>query len=273
MKKGVERFLDIGTDEAIVFKCLGKVLLKNFSEGSFMITQHGIFVSENTDDESVLLESLLKREQFTTFVIPTFENQNSTLKLGFSTRDFQQATDGITKTDSYRMYVLASKPNILCILITNDTKKKKCERFIPLRNTKISNVTSPSYQDHLPTATVTSAQYKRSIVEAKKMSKHKVRIKAQKFGAIMESPESQMGGFKETWGTIEGLTEEEQQKLMVYHELIATARLHSMAELVQITKTIRIYACSNNKPLRLCANAGSLGSISLYLDGLPEVIE
>lgn len=224
----------------------------------------GIYLSENTEEGNVLIECFLNAQQFLTFNIPQFEDPSSTISLGFSTKEFLQATEGITKTDDFKMYVLAHNTNMLCLDITNAAKKKRSQKFISLKKTTLGNITSPSYNDYKPTATVLASQFKKAVVDAKKVSKQMVRIKAQENGAIMESAASQIGGFKENWGTwIEGVPP-------IYNECITTTRLHAITELAQITKTIRIYCCADDRPLKISANAGHLGTICIYLDGLPK---
>jgi len=261
---GSQKFLEISTDQALVFKCLAKLLLKNFTDSTILIMESGMYLSESTEEGSVLIECFLNSQQFLSFNIPKFEDPSSTISLGFSTKDFLQATEGITKTDDIKMFILAHNTNMLCLEITNAAKKKKSQKFISLKKTTLGNLTSPSYTDHKPTATILASQFKRAIVDAKKVSKQMVRIRAQEHGAVMESAASQIGGFKESWGDWrEGLP-------AIYDECITTARLHAIAELAQITRTIRIYCCSDDRPLKISANAGDLGTICIYLDGLSK---
>lgn len=263
------KFLDIKTQEAIVFKCTGKMLLKNFDKATFIITKQGLYFSENTEDKAIMLEGMFKREKFLCFKIP--EIGDNVIQLGFNTKEFCNAVDGIAVTDSFDMYVLASNPKLLHIEIKNPNKHKHCERTITLIDPHISGVVSPTYEDFKPTATIASKQFKRAVVEVKKNSKQKVRIQAQESGTIMTGAESQLSGFKEKWGTLNGDTDEEIKSKFVYDEWIPTQRIHSVSEITQMTPTIRIYAVGGGRPLKIAADAKSLGTISYYLDGLPDI--
>lgn len=257
---GPAMFLEISTTDSIVFKCLAKLLLKNFMDSTFMVTDRGIFIQEGKEGGAVLIECILNRNKFDSFIIPKFQNNNQVIILGFSTKELQQALDGIIKTDHIRMYILQERTDILCFEITNPTKKKNSTKFISLKKTTICDVVSSNYDDHIPTAVPISAQFKRAMTDANKCSKQKVRIRAQETGVVMEpSKESQISGFKETWGTwVEGAP-------VIYDTELSTNKLHAIGDLAPITKLIRIYACPDDRPLKIMVDACGLGTISIYL--------
>lgn len=257
-------FLELHTDEAIVFKSISKVLHKNFIDTTLLINQFGIYISENTDDAKVLIECILNAEYFTKFMIPQLE-EGQTIRLGLSTTDFCQATSGITKTDKLKISVIENDYNTLCIQILNPDRGKKVHKFIKLKQVEIKDLCAPQYNNHLPTATIVSSQFKRAMVDANKVSKQKVRIRAQKKGALMENSESQIASFREEWGEwVEG-------EEVIFDKYLITKRLHSITELSQITKNVRIYATADDSiPMKLSCHAGGLGFIYIYLTGTDE---
>jgi len=259
-------FLNIHTSDSIVFKCLSKLLLKNFTEATFMVTEQGIFVQENKEDDTVLIESFLRRDKFDGYIIPKFQNEGQVIIMGFSTKELQQALDGITKTDRIRMYILMDRTDTLCFEITNEAKKKNSSKFILLKKTNICNTTSPAYDDYKPTAVVDSVQFKRAMTDANKSSKQHVRIRAQESGAVMTAPkESQISNFREIWGN----WVEDMVTPVFYDKELSTSRLHGIGDLAPLTKLVRIYACSDGRPLKLMVDACGLGTISIYLQ--PDV--
>jgi len=266
-------FLNIATQNAMVFRCLAKVLFRNFITSSFIINEFGLFVQESTENECVLVEALLKREDFSQFNIPVFQNDSDVIILGFSTKEMDIALTGITKTDNFKMYILTNDFSVLYIHITNATNGKNSLKTIRLMRTNISKVVSNSYKDHMPTASIASASFKKGITEAKKVLKEaqKARIRAQcgiinnmmVSGAIVTPPENfQIGNFTETWGNyIQGQPD-------IYDENISISKLSSIGELAPITKAIKLYACDDGRPLKFSLNAGCptpLGVISVYL--------
>jgi|SRR5579885_847059 len=257
----VKNFLEIVTMESQVFKSISKALHKYFNEAAFMITNAGIFLQESKADASILLEFFLKREQFDRFIIPKFEDANSTIILGFSTKEMQKALEGITKTDCLKIYIRTDDINNLHMHITNPTRGKNSFKFVRLRKTNICNTLSPSYNDNTPTAVVNGAQYKKGMTEINKAaSKTKIRLRAQPEGAIIVPPEgAQISGFREVWGNyIEGQPD-------IYDEQLSVTKLHVISELACITKLVKIYACEDDRPLKISLNAGQLGQISVYL--------
>lgn len=262
---GPAMFLDISTTDSIVFKCLSKLLLKNFMDATFMVTDRGIFIQEGEEGGAVLIECILNRNKFDSFIIPKFQNKNQVIILGFSTKELQQALDSISKTDHIRIYILQERTDILCFEMTNPTKKKNSTKFISLKKTNICDVVSSNYDDHIPTASPISALFKRALTDANKCSKQKVRIIAQDAAVVMvPSKESQISNFKEMWGTwIEGAP-------VIYDTELSTSKLHAIGDLAPITKLIRIYACPDDRPLKIMVDACGLGTISIYLQ--PESV-
>lgn len=272
--QSVHTFLNISTQNAMVFKCLAKLLFRNFLTASFIINEYGLFVQESTQNECVLVESLFRRDDFLQFNIPVFQNPNDIILLGFSTKEMDTALGGITITDHCRLYVLTNDPSILYIHITNPSKGKNSLKSVRLMKTEISKLLSNSYKDHMPTALIASAQFKKGMAEAKKALKEaqKARIRAQCCvtngimitGAIVTPPEDfQIGGFAETWGNyVQGQPD-------IYDENISISKLSSIGEMAQVTKIIKLYVC-DGRPLKFSMNVGcgnhTLGVVSIYLN-------
>jgi hypothetical protein len=255
--------LDIYTDESIVFKSLSKVLSKSFIDATFIVSAQGLFLQESLADVSIVFEIILRSQKFLRYLIPTIDREGSVLQLGFSVEDFKNALDRITKTDHFRMYIRSEEPYVLHMEITNEAKKSKTHKFITLKSTKLSDVIPPTYVDHMPTVVVAATHFKKVTADAYKNSKVKIRICAQKNGCLIEGTGSQFRGLQDHFGTWE------ERGLILYDEIISTKKFHSFAEMTPCTKTIQIYAAQEN-PLRLNADAGGLGRVSLYIQPSSE---
>jgi hypothetical protein len=259
------RFFEFYSDEAMVFKCLSKHLHKNYIDATFMITEHGIFLQENTDKGLVMTECMFKIEKFLYRKIPEFEEKGSIISLGFSTKDLKDALDRIAKTDHIRFYVLVSNYNVLHFEITSPSKGTNIYKFITLKKTSISNITSPNYTDHQPTAVIQGSHFKKATTDAYKNSKTTVRIRAQEFGVLMEGTGSAMRGFSEIFGQWRpGMPE-------IYNEMLSTPKIHSFSDIAPVAKRVQIYACADDRPLKIMADLGGIGSISFYLQ--PDVTQ
>lgn len=256
---GDRNILYFHTDNGMVFKCLSKILNKNFIDAAFMITQRGIFLQENTENHSVMIECLLKSEKFLNRMIPTFEDPDAAISLGFSAKDFKEAVDRIMKTDQLKMYVKESNYSLLHIEISNPSKGTKIFKYITLKKTNPSSVISQNYDDHNPTAVIMASQFKKATTDANKSSKTSIRIRAQQTGILMEGTASNISGFREMFGNwIDGAPE-------IYDEFLSTAKLHSFSDVAPVAKTIQIYACDDDRPLKISAAVGELGTISFYI--------
>ena len=253
------------TDESIVFKSLSKLLSKSFIDATFIVSQHGVCIQEALADMTLVVEVILRSQKFLTYRMPTIEREGSVLCLGFSVEDLKNALDRITKTDHFRMYIRADEPHVLHMEITNEAKKSKTHKFITLKSTKLSDVIPPTYVDHQPTVVVACTHFKKVTADAYKNSKVKIRIYAQKNGCMIEGTSSQIRGNQDLFGTWDDKAQ------IVYDEIISTKKFHSFAEMaiISVTKTIQIYACAEN-PLRLNADAGGLGRVSLYIQPSSE---
>ncbi len=224
-----------------------------------MITEHGIFLQENTDKGLVMTECMFKIEKFLYRRIPEFEEKGSIISLGFSTKDLRDALDRIAKTDHIRFYVLVSNYNVLHFEITSPSKGTNIYKFITLKKTTISNITSPNYTDHQPTAVIQGSHFKKATTDAYKNSKTTVRIRAQEAGVLMEGTGSAMRGFSEIFGQWKpGMPE-------VYNEMLSTPKIHSFSDIAPVAKRVQIYACADDRPLKIMADLGGIGSISFYL--------
>lgn len=252
--------LDIVTEESIVMKAISKVLSKNFIDATMLISPMGLFIQECLSDMSVVFEAVLRSQKFLTYRMPTIEREGSVLCLGFSVEDLKNALDRITKTDHFRMYIRAEEPHVLHMEITNEAKKSKTHKFITLKSTKLSDVIPPTYVDHQPTVVVACTHFKKVTADAYKNSKVKIRIYAQKNGCMIEGTSSQIRGNQDLFGTWD------DKAPIIYDEIISTQKFHSFSEMaiISVTKTIQIYATESN-PLRLNADAGGLGRVSLYI--------
>lgn len=260
-----QKLVEFHTEDGMVFKCLSKVLQKNFTNATFMVTEKGIFLQENTEKALVMLECMLKKENFLKYDIPRFETPGSVICLGFSTKDFKEAVDRIMKTDEYKMYILQSNYSILHIEITNPSKGSKIYKYITLKKTEISPVVSADYNDHEPTAVVRAAQFKKATTDANKNSKNRIKIRAQQKGVLLEGTTSQIRGFREVFGDwTDGQNE-------IYSEYLSTPKLHSFSDMAAAAKTIQIYACADDRPLKISCAAGRLGTVSYYLQ--PDVTQ
>lgn len=260
---GEKLLLDLYTDESIVMKSVSKVLSKNFIDATFIVSAQGLFLQECADNMSLVFEVILRSQKFLRYLIPTIDREGSVLQLGFSVEDFKNALDRITKTDHFRMYIRAEEPYVLHMEITNEAKKSKTHKFITLKATKLSDVIPPTYIDHMPTVVVASTHFKKVTADAYKNSKVKIRICAQRSGCMIEGTGSQFRGLQDHFGTWD------DKGVVVYDEIISTKKFHSFAEMTPCTKTIQIYAHESN-PLRLNADAGGLGRVSLYIQPSSE---
>lgn len=261
---GSQTLVEFRTDRAKVFQAIAKILEKNFIEATFMVTEHGIFLQESnsTGDgtASIIFEVMLRRQKFLVYTVPIVESPDATVCLGFSTSDFKNALDRIIKTDSFRMYVLASDPEILHLEIISSAGNRT-EKFITLRKTTVGQVIPPNYNDHIPTVVIQPSPFRKATTDANKNSKTQVKISAQTHGLRIEGTGSQIRGLKDTFGKwVDGQPE-------IYNELISTQKLHSFSEIAvsNIAETIQIYASGDGRPLKLSADAGSLGTVSMYL--------
>lgn len=253
------------TDESIVMKSLSKLLSKSFLDATFIVSPQGIFCQESLDDMTLVVEVVLRSQKFLRYRMPTIDREGSVLCLGFSVEDLKNALDRITKTDHFRMYILASEPHVLHMEITNEAKKSTTRKFITLKSTKLSDVIPPTYVDHQPTVVVACTQFKKATSDAYKNSKVKIRVCAQKNGCTIEGTSSQIRGNQDLFGTWD------DKGSVVYDEIISTKKFHSFSEMaiISVTKTIQIYACEST-PLRLNADAGTLGRVSLYIQPSSE---
>lgn len=258
LSAGITLF-DVFTTEAIVFKAISKVLASNFIDATFMITEAGIFIQECAGSGSIIFEAVLRRMAFLGWKLPQINQPGSILCIGFSTADLKTALDRITKTDSFRMYVDSHQPEIIRMEITTRLGAKT-EKYITRKKTKLAELIPPSYDGFNPTVVIQSTSFKKTTTDANKNSKAKIRITAQGYGMVIEGTGSQLRGLKDNWG------QWDPKGTIVYSEEISTQKFHSFSELAvqTISKNIQIYAGEIN-PLRLRADAGSLGSVSMYL--------
>lgn len=243
---------------ALPFKCLSKVFKANFITVTMMIDEIGIFVQENTSNGSIVFETLLHAQKFDKYLIPVFAEEKSVICLGFNSIDFMQQLDSAVKTDTLRMYVLASNTNVLHMEIVKKGDGGISHRFIALCKTDIGNFVSPNYNEHKPTIKIDGTRFAQVGTAASKQSKHNVRIRAQEHALVVEGISSGIKGFKEILGDwVEG-------RPVVFDEIISTSRFASFNWMGKVTKKILIYACPG-RPLKLSADVCSLGTCSLYL--------
>lgn len=259
MNSANSTLFDVFTTEAIVFKAMSKVLASNFIDATFLITEAGIFIQECSGGGSIIFEAVLRRNAFLGWRLPQINQAGSILCIGFSTADLKTALDRITKTDSFRMYVTSQQPEILRMEITTRLGVKT-EKFITTKKTNLADLIPPSYDGLSPTVVVQSGSFKKTTTDANKNSKPKIRVMAQLTGLIIEGTGSQLRGLKDNYG------EWDPKGSILYSEEISTQKFHSFSEMAvqTISKNIQIYAGDVN-PLRLRADAGSLGSVSMYL--------
>lgn len=256
-----KRLFEFGTNEAIVFKQISKALHKIFIDSVFIITSHGIFLQDSLEGNSLVLELRLKSQKFTPYNMPTFEREGSSIVLGFSTKDFKDALERITKTDHFCMYVLEANPNYLHMEIWNPNKSGRVYKFITLKRSSINDILTSSYQDHNPTVSILPTQFKKATADAGKNSKNLVLITGQKRGLKIEGIETQLTGLKEVFGEwIEGSQD------IVYQQYISTKRLVAFSEIVALSKNVQVYA-TIGKPLKISCSTGDLGMASIYLKG------
>lgn len=263
---GMQLLMEFFIEEARVLKAIAKILEKNFTMATLIVTEQGMFLQENNGDPdkndpvTVILEVLLKRQKFLRYTIPIIEPPGGELCLGFSTSDLAVQLGGVRKTDQMRMYIIAAVPNILHFEITNLRSTSRSTKSVTLCTTKIGRVVTPPYADHIPTVVVEAASFKQTTTHANKNSKARILISAQDRGIKMESP-PQIRPFSDYFG--QWVPDGE----VFYQEWLSTARFHSFSEIAtaNIAKAVQIYACRDGKPLKLTADAGDLGTISMYL--------
>lgn len=269
-ESGGELMLDIATPEGKVFKCISKILKANFSEASFIVTDTGIFVQENNGDiknpkdpVTVVVEVFLKKEKFSRYRIPKIDG-NGVICLGFSTTDLKDILDRVNKTDQLKIYMYSSCHTKIHFDIVGK-KDTVSTKFLALVKRNLGEVIPPLYVESNPTAVIDSRAYRSTIVDIWKTSKINICIIAQEKAISIEGTGSEIKGQKDVFGTwIQG-------EPTIYNETLSTSRFHAFSEVsaCSISTMIRIYACPNGDPLRISADAGSLGAISMYVQPPP----
>jgi len=249
---------------AAPWKSIAKVLRANFLQATLMINQFGIYIQENTENGGTMFEASMQGQLFKMWHIPTFENPESVICLGFDTKDFCEQLESVTKTNNLKIYVLASDVKTLQMDILG--KDGTSHKFISLVNTKPGNLIASDYKEHMPTARVPGLRFSKVGTAAEKQSKLKVRITAQDKGIVVSSTSSTVRGFREDLGDwVDG-------KQILFDDVFSTARFKSFGWMgkTDVSRFIRIYAVPGGLPLRLSANVGDLGTCSLYLN--PEAV-
>lgn len=251
--------ITIKTNEGIVLKHIARLLHTTFLEATLMIDEKGIFIQEAREGHTVLIEVWLRKEKFLIFKTAMVSAQDQLIAFALGLVTFKENTDGIRKTDSVTLSVGASDTDTLQILTENTQRSKESLKSVKIKAPKIDGITPPIYDTSNPTVTVIAGEFKRVLADAKKYSKNGLRIMSQKNSMRLIGISGIVSGSQETWGNwIEG-------EEVVYDEIFPTSRISSMIEVAPITNSVRIYAPSPNMPLKFVADAGSIGTISIYI--------
>jgi hypothetical protein len=267
-----QALLDFRMEEGRIMKTVARILEQNFVNATLIVTELGIFVQENNGDKemnipcTIILEVFLKRQFFNYWLMPRIEpsaeNQApGEICLGISTSDLKKALHQVNKTDSLRVYVLASDHSKLYFDITKSSGGMSSTKWVTLVDNPIGRIVPPTYKDHRPTVVVSAQDYKRITTDANLNSKQKVKFSAQENGILIEGTSSSIRGLRHCIG------EWDDSKDIIYSAKLSTQRLHSFSQVSvnNIAKTIQIYVCNNGNPVKLSCQALSLGTISMYI--------
>lgn len=256
----------IKTKSGAVFRCLADLLKSAVLECPIFVTREGIILQVSTKDtltqaELVMIEALLKKEEFLMFDIPETE-EGYVCCLGLSTQDFQRATQSIKKTDSVEIGVRSDESQMLFIRIQgNAPGSGTTENGILLKDVTPDNVLAPEYDIENPNVTIMTSEFKKRIAEFKSFVKGaELRISAQKQGVRISLVSSGTISSTVIWGKWS------ESQPLTYDGKFPVDRVGLITKLAMVAERIKIYASSPDMPVKFMAEVGGgLGTISIYI--------
>lgn len=269
------------TDEAYKIKVLIEMLCNTIKLACFEISPRGIFLKTTDNEEKLLIDISLHRENFKKFVC------RKTMYIGINIIHLHKMIKSVKKKEAIALFISDERPLDLAISIIQNDASNKITSYVKIQSVQNVDIKLPegySYPLIIP-----SNNYQK-LIKSINNSYEKVEITSVhgwiKFlcdAGEVYSREIEFGEFDITPEMeAKGITAESLQKIDKsirktgvipeewYHNSFYTFQLFQLIKMTGLSPNIQFYI-EPGYPLMMRINIGSLGTLTVYIKSIEQV--
>jgi proliferating cell nuclear antigen PCNA len=251
------------SQEAYVIKVLAELLSNNIKTGCFVIDESGIFLCMMDHQKTILIDLLLKSENFTLY---HYSHSSSKIYVGINLNHFHKMLRSIKKKDSIELFIDDSNINDLGIKVIPKEHNRISTSFIKIQNVQNLDIVIPNGYSS-KTLNISSSEFQKMIKDfgnigttVKVISKNYVIDFSINAGGILKRSVK----FGEESDSTNNVTTNSEE----YSQDFLTEQLCRITKLSGLSSTMQIYT---GKPLLFRSNIGNLGKISIYIKSKEQI--
>lgn len=271
------------TDEAYKIKVLIEMLCNTIKLACFEISPRGIFLKTTDNEDKLLIDISLNRENFKKFVC------RKTMYIGVNVIHLHKMIKSIKKKEAITLFISEERPSDLAIRIYQPDTMNKITSYVKIQSVQNVDIKIPCGYNY---PLIIPSNNFQKLVKSINNSYDKVEITSI-YGWIrflcdageVYSREIEFGEFditnemKESGITKESLFETDKQMRKSkevpdewYHNSFYTYQLFQLIKMTGLNNNIQFYI-EPGFPLMMRINIGSLGTLTVYIKSIEQVTD
>lgn len=262
------------TNRASIFKDITSFFHSCLTILVFRVTKKGIFLRNNNNKETLLCDLSLRKEKFTTFIIPEAlynngeQDDDPELILAVEAAVLLTITNSILKKDKIKLYVTKSNPDFLNISIYDKTKGRLVNGEVRLL--EVDSLEKIYLQPKQPCEFITTdpiaignaGEFQKACKSGKQLKSKVIYVVAQKRGIKISGGGGTIVSKGFTFG--KWFNDGKKGSDLVFDQQFETKLFEGISKCCPMSKDVRFY-CEHKKALLVSLDAGDLGVLDIYV--------
>lgn len=254
------------TNDAYVIKTLIELLHHTIKIACFQITPVGISLRMMDRNQQLLIDCVLKAENFSMFHFST-KVENQCINIGINLSHFYRMLKSIKKRDSLSLYIQEDNINDLGIEILPKDHTRKTVSLIKIQN--IENLEIELPHTYCNNILVPSNEFSKMCKDMISISST-IRVRSKKYTIGFYSDVHSIFSREVFLGnTNNGIPEDSE---FIFEDIFETEHISRILKISGLHQNINLYF-EKDMPFLIHSKIGSVGHISLYLKSKKQIEE
>jgi proliferating cell nuclear antigen PCNA len=243
------------TNEGYIIKILIELLQQVIKTACFELNHKGIFLRMMDSQRKILVDIELDANHFNIFEI------KEPMYVGLNLMHLYRMLKSIKKKDSLVLRIDSDNASQLQLIVHPQDNNRMTKSFIQIQNIQNITVDLPMAYDH--PVIISSNEYQRALKDMNSINQN-IQVQLRKHSFYLSSVAENVFSRTVQFGELDDETD------MLYDEQFEMEQFIRILKVAGLSKILHVYG-SKDLPLRIKAQVGQLGKISIYMKSKNQI--